>query len=312
MQLLCIDTQVPEAQVFVDSVNAQTSAIVCSTMPPFLPDRIDRIGFVFILDKGLLWFGPEQEKRMVQLIRDREIKQIDFLACNTLHDPIWCAYYTRLTEQTGVQIGASKDRTGNLNYGGNWIMERSGEDIEQIYFTNSIHYYTYLLDNASDFTKAIRDASDCQILSKDISETNLTVNATFVSIQGIRIQSQQIATEFETNFATQAANKYESVYEIAFSWNNQTIRLLAFNLSKKASDTDTYQKEVLHDLPLIQPKFAIAQTYIEDATQYNASASQRAFEAKDASNRLQTGVTGDLYTLKMLCRTFKIFKLESE
>ena len=289
MQLLCIDAQVPDAQVFVDSVNAQTRAIVCSTMPPFLPARINRIGFVFILDRRLLWFGPEQEKRMVQLIRDREIKQIDFLACNTLRDPTWRAYYSRLTEQTGVVIGASKDRTGNLNYGGNWIMERTGEDIERLYFTSSIHYYKYLLDDGNNVTQAILDASTCQNLSDEISITNVSIQQTLDSIEDLFLQTQPIITEFQTDFAAEAKKQWDRSLEIASLWNNTTLNRLAFTVYVKSSDTENYQKEVLRNVSLIQDNVSTAQSYRLDANQYNASALQSAIEAENAAIAIQSG-----------------------
>lgn len=300
MQLLCIDAQVPEAQVFVDSVNAQTRAIVSSTMPPFLPARINRIGFVFILDRRLLWFGPEQEKRMVHLIRDREIKQIDFLACNTLRDPTWCAYYNRLTEQTGVVIGASKDRTGNLNYGGNWVMEKTGEDIEHIYFTSSIHYYRYLLDDENGVTQAILDASTCQNLSDEISITNVSIQQTFDSIEDLFLQTQTIVTEFTTtDFAAEARKQWDRSLEFASFWNNTTFNQLAMTVYVKSSDTVNYQKELLRNVSLIQENVSTAQSYRVDANQYNASALQRATEAENAAIAIQSGNNVD-YSIQII------------
>jgi hypothetical protein len=52
-----------------------------------------------------------------------------------------------LTKETGVIVGASNDKTGNIKFGGDWIMESTSQNIELIYFTKSIEYYSYLLDN---------------------------------------------------------------------------------------------------------------------------------------------------------------------
>ena len=68
------------------------------------------------------------------------------MACNTLSYTNWTNYYQLLTLNTGVIVGASNDETGNIKYGGDWLMESTGQDIELIYFTKSIEYYTYLLD----------------------------------------------------------------------------------------------------------------------------------------------------------------------
>jgi len=51
-------------------------------------------------------------------------------------------------------VGASSDETGNIKYGGDWTMESTGQDIELIYFTQSIEYYTYLLDNPAPWVSS--------------------------------------------------------------------------------------------------------------------------------------------------------------
>ena len=80
------------------------------------------------------------------VVREFGAKNIDFLACNSLQSPAWVAYYAARTAATGVVVGASADATGNIKYGGDWVMESTHQDIELIYFTAGIEYYTYLLD----------------------------------------------------------------------------------------------------------------------------------------------------------------------
>ena len=63
-----------------------------------------------------------------------------------MNHPTWVNYYNLLTEKTGVVVGASDDYTGNLKYGGDWVMESTSEDVELIYFTESIEYYKYLFE----------------------------------------------------------------------------------------------------------------------------------------------------------------------
>jgi hypothetical protein len=86
---------------------------------------------------------------LLDLIRRFSVKNIDYLACNTLNYPDWKAYYDFLNAQTSVIIGASNDRTGNIKYGGDWMMESTGENIELVYFSQNISYYRYLLDIAN-------------------------------------------------------------------------------------------------------------------------------------------------------------------
>jgi hypothetical protein len=143
--VLWIDPDVRDYQVFVDSVNSDTLAVL---YPEEWPDA-DRIGFVF--EKG----GPMAaylQENVDRLLASR-IKHMDFLACDTLPD--WKEYYAKLE---GITVGASNNRTGNLQYGGDWIMESTCEDVESIYFTQSIDYYSYLLGNG--FNVIVIDTSN--------------------------------------------------------------------------------------------------------------------------------------------------------
>ena len=152
--VLLIHRSVPDAQVFLDSVNGSTCGILysSSTTKSELMDMIQqktnsvaKLGLVFVEvpfseKHGEVWFT---------LIQELGVKHVDFLACNLLKDAKWKEFFGRL-EQIGVVVGASNDRTGNLKYGGDWTMESTGQDIEQVYFTQSIEYYKYLLDVTSN------------------------------------------------------------------------------------------------------------------------------------------------------------------
>ena len=139
MNVLVVDERVRDYQVFLDSVNESTQAVVFRSSDDLkhaLEVPCERIGFVF-----------EQGMPMAQLLLESKdqliasgIKEMDFLACDTLSDPMWVEFYATLT---GIQVGASNNRTGNLQYGGDWVMESTCEDIEKIYFTQSIEYYKY-------------------------------------------------------------------------------------------------------------------------------------------------------------------------
>jgi len=169
--ILLIDNSVIDYHIFVDSVNENTLPIVYSYTDSRTEllnilktyfHEIDRIGIVFISfgNRSQLFlesthFFQERTidnanvKFIIDLICSFSIKHIDYLACNTLQYPEWCRYFDILTSNTGVIVGASNDKTGNMKYGGDWLMESTGEDIEKIYFNNTIHYYKYLLDNTN-------------------------------------------------------------------------------------------------------------------------------------------------------------------
>ena len=46
---------------------------------------------------------------------------------------------------TNITIGASNNRTGNLQYGGDWLLESTNENIKNIYFTDNIDNYEDVL-----------------------------------------------------------------------------------------------------------------------------------------------------------------------
>ena len=87
----------------------------------------------------------ENMQFIIDLINTYKITNYDYLACETLNYATWNTYYEILKNETSVIVGASNDKTGNLKYGGNWIMESTGIDIENIYFTSEIELYAYTL-----------------------------------------------------------------------------------------------------------------------------------------------------------------------
>jgi hypothetical protein len=69
------------------------------------------------------------------------IKKIDFLCCNTLLN----SNYKKFYELFPYSVGASNDLTGNINAGGDWIMESTNEDIQKVYFNDNIKNYSETL-----------------------------------------------------------------------------------------------------------------------------------------------------------------------
>jgi len=165
--VLLIDKSVQEYQQFIDSANTDTFPIVYSVMSSKTDllallktnfTSISRLGLVFhssssgnsitFLDREPLFVADEvnaNQQFIKDVINEFQIKNIDYLACNTLNFPNWVNYYNAIAKDTGVIIGASNDKTGNIKYGGDWILESTNENVELIYFTQSIEYYKYLL-----------------------------------------------------------------------------------------------------------------------------------------------------------------------
>ena len=175
--VLLIDSAVKDYQDFVTYANAQTFPIVfsfSSTREELLTllttagfSNLSRIGLVsetndngrvFPFLNGELLFTDSDSNGLspfsnnmsfvVSLIQTLGITNIDFLACSTLLFSNWKNYYAVLLAQTGVTVGASDDKSGNIKYGGDWVLESTGQDVESLYFTSGIEYYQYLLLNA--------------------------------------------------------------------------------------------------------------------------------------------------------------------
>ena len=182
LNVLLIDDTVPSYQMFVESVNSHTFPIVYSNnsskteLLELLQSnftQIQRVAICFaistsgdaktFLDNEPLFLDEEvlpndtndntEDKTyssnvefILNLIYDFNILNIDYLGCNSLKYQNWVDYYELLQEKTEVVIGASENETGNIKYGGDWIMENTNTNVEYIYFKKSIEYYNHLLD----------------------------------------------------------------------------------------------------------------------------------------------------------------------
>ena len=193
MNILLIDSNVTDHQIIVESCNTNTLPFVysyhstrdeISKFFSYISHKINRIGIFadqnakLFLDDELFFVENENtlilsdnSNFMVQLINDYDISYIDYFACNTLNDPNWVNYFDILMSLTNVIVGASNNETGNIQYGGDWIMENTCQDIESIYFSKNIEYYTYLLGYVTNFFVGTGTAK------KDITEFFKNVNS---------------------------------------------------------------------------------------------------------------------------------------
>jgi alpha-tubulin suppressor-like RCC1 family protein len=182
MNLLLIDKQIPDADKFITSLNESTKYVTYDTREDtfeILNSKIqdlgvsnfENLGFVFMGEHGPFKFFVSynsfisfdetgiKENNTTNFIKNLvtlyNIKTIDFLACNLLRDDIWKDYFDYLmNNNTGLVVRASNDKTGNLFAGGDWILESTGDDIKDLYFTNEINNWQTILDS-TNFTSAI-------------------------------------------------------------------------------------------------------------------------------------------------------------
>jgi DNA-binding beta-propeller fold protein YncE len=168
--VLFIDNTIKDFQELANNTNSDTFPIIYNSTSSKIElldilkaffTSIKRVAFMFasnlgnskiFLDRKPFFKKDEVEpysenvEFLLSMIKEFNIKHIDYLACNTLQYSNWRNYYSILSKVT--RIGASNDKTGNIKYGGNWYMENTRQNVEHIYFTNQIEYYRYVLDNS--------------------------------------------------------------------------------------------------------------------------------------------------------------------
>jgi hypothetical protein len=196
--VLLINRQVQEYQQFIDSANSSTFPIaysVGSSKSELLEllrsnfTSIDRLGLIFhssgenasiFLDEKPLFTDSEKDtysentQFILDIIKGFQVKNIDYLACDTLNYSTWVNYYNTLANETGVIVGASNNKTGNIKYGGDWVLESTSEDIELVYFNSSIEYYQFLLDTITIENVTYTYSTTGSVASAARKDSNIT------------------------------------------------------------------------------------------------------------------------------------------
>ena len=201
-QVLFIDSNV---QDFQNYANANTFPIIydrmCTReqMLEVLSKKftsISRIAFVnhfsespYFLNQESL-FSEENKQFALDIITQFHVQNVDYLACSTLLSANWLNYYAALqSASTSVIIGASDNNTGNIKYGGDWIMESTHEDIHAVYFNDQIQNYASLLITAnytylgSTFTYTYTIGGTTASVTAWVSGTEITIPST-IDISG--------------------------------------------------------------------------------------------------------------------------------
>ena len=279
--ILLINSQVTNYQVFIDSVNSSTFPIVYSSvttkgeLTSLLESHfnsIERIALCFLgnsIQQDICFFLDsepffrhdniegvepcgENMEWIISTINTFHVKNIDYLACDTLKYSSWSAYYGALTQATGVIVGASDDKTGNIKYGGDWVMESTMENIESVYFTESISYYNYLLDGVYRAPKNLIYVYVTSSLTASVTATNPTsvpqnleiprtilINGQTYSVTSIGDNGFKCATNLKSIFFNnalkeikqQAFQNVSNLKAITFPVSIWSVGNRAFNLS---------------------------------------------------------------------------------
>ena len=246
--VLLIDSAVSDSKLFYDSSNANTFPMIYSTgsckkdLLALLQNNftsIKRIAFIFhdfgpgfyntFLDQHFLFTAKdllepcnaysENMQLLIDLIKQYNIQNIDFLACNTLQYSNWVAFYDILHKVTGVIVGASNDKTGNILYGGDWLLESTNTDIITTYFSNESGLTSYTRTLATSTISA----------STTLNNTNLN-DGTYtwpITINGGTVDVPTVITFSENITLSTDANQYfiiGSAY-VTIDGTNKTITI---------------------------------------------------------------------------------------
>jgi hypothetical protein len=218
MNLLLIDSRLKSLDTFINGCNETTKVIVYDIEDTFdgLNEKIqnlsvsslNHVGFVFEndgLSKVFVENNPfilvnenENESRINEnlitqfiksLVSVYSVKTLDFLACDLLNEPLWKSYFEFLQSQSqenNLIVRASNNKTGNLQHGGDWILETTNEDVTTLYFNENIIKWSHLLDTSNQYQVILsNEPSDniyvCGLLNNNIANALMVNTAVDVS-----------------------------------------------------------------------------------------------------------------------------------
>jgi len=241
--ILFIDQNVKEFSLFLNTVNDLTLPIVynySTTRKEILSlldgYHFDRIAFVFhgiypayYYDKPFLegqpYFTLDASRNVVMtenvtfiqtILGICNVSHVDFLGCNLLLSEEWRKYFDLLSgfqglDLNGIIVGASNDNTGNLKYGGDWVLESTQEDVRDVYFSSGLDNYSGLLA-----TTAITSSVTLTQSSNELTDGSTPYSWT--SSGPIPIIGNNITVRFGGNFNITTANQ-----TFLISGNNVTV-----------------------------------------------------------------------------------------
>ena len=160
---------------------------------------------------------------IIDLIQVHSVKKIDYLACYSLTYDSWKAYYSVLVKETGVLVGASSDRTGNIQYGGDWVMESTGVDVEAVYFTSGISGYQDTLEGFISLSGTISELGGVITYFPDGNTLKVVSDGDWPVTF-----SDNVTLRFTSNLTLNAATKYFNVNlanNVIINGENNTVNI---------------------------------------------------------------------------------------
>ena len=280
--IILIDNTIETPEIFFSSNSDDTLPIYynCCTDKNKLFDylekefvNINRIGFIFnnsmmnskyflnselfFTENDLIQFETNKDSLssyssnvsfLIKLIKKFDVKNVDFLACNSLEYDNWKIYYDLLQHHSSSIIGASKDLTGNIKYGANWIMENTNEDIQNIYFNENITNYSSTLVSSS-ISYNIGTTKGRSVFLFIIETTNNFTSLVLDNFSNLVFEAT--GTDIDTRYNVHYREENTGLFILASNLNNLNINLLPkkryeiilnFANSKTTNNTGAYYR----------------------------------------------------------------------
>jgi hypothetical protein len=203
MNLLLVDKSLKSLETFLNGCNSTTKCVVYEVTDSFddIRNKISELGEVSFSNLGFVFENNQsplilfvsnnpylsfdengvKENNVSEFIKELvdmySIETVDFLACDLLLDDKWRSYFELLQNQSSDKnliVRASNNKSGNLQHGGDWVLETTNEDVTSLYFNDSIGQWGELLGFAGTyFNNAILlDESYNNIYTSGISYDN--------------------------------------------------------------------------------------------------------------------------------------------
>jgi len=135
----------------VTNITFECVGIIQHTVQPYLGYKLVNtvnetaiIEDVKVTDQNLLsWTSFSSFVQSLKTIY--QITTLDLMACALYANPDWKYIIDNLEIKENITIRASNDNTGSPNYNANWILETNNTNLTDVYFTNNINNWQYVL-----------------------------------------------------------------------------------------------------------------------------------------------------------------------
>ena len=95
----------------------------------------------------------ELKNFMTHLVENYNTRAFYFVMCELCSDPDWIYILNTIEEQVGTMIHATSGKIGCVEMGGNYIMDATGADLKENFFSDEIDCYSGVLSSSDENNK---------------------------------------------------------------------------------------------------------------------------------------------------------------